>query len=108
MTNDVVVLFALMGLLALNQVVMRVPALFTRAWVFFGLVSVDILAGTAVIVWGLPGFAHLPAVSWVMGLMFFLHAAQDLAIRQKRLALQAEEVAEERKRKVAEIVGKER
>lgn len=80
------VLFGVVGLLALNQVVARVPSLLRRDAVFFSLLVVLLAAGTLILSQGLPGFEDMPAVSFVVGLMFFLHVAQDLALRNRLLA----------------------
>lgn len=90
MTLDVGVLFAVVILLGLNQAMMRVDALWRRSAVFFGTTILMILAGTWVLAVGMPGFEHLPAVRWVLGLLLFMHVAQDLSVRGKRLAAEAE------------------
>lgn len=79
------VLFAVVALLALNQVVMRVPALQRRGGVFFTLIGAEILVGAAILVLGLPGLERVPAARWVVGLLFLAHAAQNLNVRTRML-----------------------
>lgn len=76
-------LFGVVGLFLLNQVVMRVPALRRRLFVFYPLLWLDVGVGTAVILYGLPGFGDAPAVRWVLGLLLFVHAVQNLALRRR-------------------------
>lgn len=85
MDLETTVLLSLVGVLALNQGVMRIGSLYRIGPLFFGLVLLDLVVGTAVLWFGLPGFEAFPPVSWVVGLLFFVHAAQDLGIRQRRL-----------------------
>lgn len=85
MDFDTTVLLSLVGVLALNQGVMRIGSLYRVDAVFYALVLLDWIVGTAVLWFGLPGFERFPPVSWVLGLLFFVHTAQNLAIRQRRL-----------------------
>ncbi len=81
MDQSTAVLFALVGLIGVNQVAVRTPLARERAWVFWAITLVDRRAGVAVLVVGLPGFGHIPAVSWVVGLLLVLHVAQNLMLR---------------------------
>ncbi len=54
-----------------NQLVMRVAGLKSHAMVFWSLQLMNVLIGTCVIVFGLPGFEQLPVVRWFIGLLFF-------------------------------------
>lgn len=101
-------LFGVVLLLALNQVVMRTSALWRRDGVFFGAAALQVLAGTLVMGLGMPGFEALPSVSWVLGLMFFLHVGQNLSLRSRRLReLDAEEAEARRDVVRAALEGSE-
>jgi uncharacterized membrane protein len=71
----------LVVLLGLNQLVARVPAFTLRPWLFWPVIFLDLVVGSYVLAVGLPGFEHIPPVSWVVGLLFFLHIGQDLKLR---------------------------
>jgi len=85
MDYETTVLLSLVGVLALNQGVMRIGSLYRIQAVFYGLILVDLGVGSGVLWFGLPGFEAFPPVSWVVGLLFFVHSAQNLGIRQRRL-----------------------
>ena len=99
------VLLALIGMLALNQALMRIPSLEQRATVFWPLQVVDLVVGCGVLLFGLPGFGHAPAVRWVVGLLFIMHVAQNLKIRsdrqnrQRRVEIDAMKEAERKRRR---------
>ena len=78
------VLLALITALGINQAVVRTPALEKRAYVFWSLQMVDLTLACLVLIFGLPGFGHSPAVGWVVGLLFVMHVAQNLKIRSDR------------------------
>jgi len=78
------VLLALVTMLALNQVVVRIESLEKREYVFWPLQFIDLLAGCGILIFGLPGFSNAPAISWVVGLLFIMHVAQNLKIRSDR------------------------
>ncbi len=98
------VLLGLVAILALNQALVRIPALERRSTLFWGLQFLDIFIGSAVLIFGLPGFEHAPAVGWVVGLLFVMHVAQNMKIRsdrkqEERRAMIDEEREIERKRR---------
>lgn len=95
-----VALFAVILALAGNQAVMRVDAAVRSGPVFWSLVLLDLVVGSALILFGLPGFDHVPAVSYVVGLLFFVHAAQNQVVRRRMLA---DEVDEARAARVAAL-----
>ena len=78
------VLLGLVALMAINQFMMRVDSLFERDWVFFSVQILNTTVGSAVLIKGLPGFAHIPEISWMVGLLFVLHVATNLNARAKR------------------------
>ena len=96
MDRETAVLLALVGVLAVNQAVMRTPRLQRDDRVYWTVQFMDLLMAGAVIGFGLPGFDHLPAVSVVVGLLFVMHVAQNHSARSKR------EEAERRERVHAE------
>jgi hypothetical protein len=76
-------LFAVVAVLAVNQLVLRVPALWGRDVVFYGWCVLVLGAGTWVMGVGLPGWSGLPVVSLVLGLFLFAHVAQATRLRTR-------------------------
>lgn len=100
MTYDLGVVFAVVALLGVNQLVMRVERLWRSLPVFVALWASLVGLGTWVLAVGLPGFDEVPAVRWVVGLVLFVHAAQDLSMRSRRLAADAEGEEDETKAQI--------
>ncbi len=89
------VLFGLVALIGANQLIMRTSWARDQDWVFWSVTIGNIVVGGGVLVFGLPGFMHAPAVSWVVGLLLVAHSAQNLFLRaQWRQAEFAEARAE--------------
>lgn len=84
------VLLGVVAMLGINQALVRVAGLLDRPWLFLGVQGLNILAGAALLVWGLPGFRQWPAISWFIGLLFLARVVQNNLARQ-------EEVRERRK-----------
>ena len=88
------VLLGVVGLLAVNQLLMRVVELWSVRPLFYGIQVVNVATGTLVIALGLPGFEHVRPVSWFLGLMFFWRVIQNNRIRVAQLE---EAIAQERR-----------
>lgn len=80
------VVLSLALLLAFNNAVVRLPMLKDRELLFWAVQFLDIGVGSALLWWGIPGFEGTPAVSWMMGLLLFLHVAQNMRWRARRRA----------------------
>ena len=99
------VLLALIGMLGLNQALMRIGSLEKRPYVFWPLQIMDLVVGCGVLLVGLPGFDHAPAIRWVVGLLFIMHVAQNLKIRsdrqnrERRAEIDAMKAAERKRRR---------
>lgn len=78
--NSLTVL-AVIGAMAANQLVMRTAGLRGRRWLFWSLQGLNLGTGTAVLLFGLPGFEHMRVVSWFIGLLFFFRVVQNNQIR---------------------------
>ena len=78
--NSLTVL-AVIGAMAINQLVMRTAGLRGRRWIFWALQGLNLGTGTAVLVIGLPGFENMRVVSWFIGLMFFFRVVQNNQLR---------------------------
>ncbi|MFT4624712.1 MAG: hypothetical protein ACI8PZ_003371 [Myxococcota bacterium] len=104
------VLLGVVGVIAANQVVARLPWATRTAWVFWPVVLIDLIVGVAVIIGGLPGFEHVRAVSLVVGLMLLFHVAHNLRTRSeitREDALEARrQVTSERARQLADALEK--
>lgn len=85
------VILAVVGVLGLNQLVMRVGALRARSAVFWSLQLVDVLVGSAVLVFGLPGFESMKVISWMVGLLVFFHVIMNNNQRAQWLREQRQE-----------------
>ncbi len=81
MDTSSAVLFGLVAIIGINQVAVRTRLARDRSAVFWSLTFIDLVAGVLVLVLGLPGFAHVPVVSWVVGLLLVMHVAQNLMLR---------------------------
>lgn len=81
MISSNTVFLLLIGLIAANQLVMRLGALRSRAAVFWSLQAVNILVMTYVLGWGLPGFERWPVVHWLIGLLVMLRIIQNNGLR---------------------------
>lgn len=97
MDLDTTMFLALVALIACNQLVARVPVFRDHPAVFWGMQFTDVAAGTAVLIFGLPGFGHFPPVRYVVGLMFFLHIATNLQLRARADRLRVEEARRQRR-----------
>jgi hypothetical protein len=70
----------------------RLPFLRDRTGLFWTVQVLNVLVGTAILMWGVPGFQQLASVSWMLGLLLFLHVAQNtrwLAERRREEQLSA-------------------
>jgi hypothetical protein len=91
MDVDAVPLLIVVGVLAANQVVMRVGALRSRAAVFWSVQALNAAVGAGLIWFGLPGFEHLTVIGWVIGLLFFLKVMQNNQARARFLQAELDE-----------------
>lgn len=89
------VLLGVVGLLAINQLLVRVAELASIRWLFYLVQLANLAVGTLVLALGLPGFEEMRAVTWFIGLMFFWRVIQNNRLRVERLE---GELAEERRR----------
>ncbi len=96
-------LFLVVSVLATNQLVMRARVLYVHDAVFWSLEGLNIACGLFILVRGLPGFHHAPAVGFVVGLLFVLHAAQNLQMRARVLSELAQEEVVARQARAAEL-----
>lgn len=88
-------ILGLVGLLALNQLVMRVGGLRGRLELFWGLQVVNVGAGAAILWFGLPGLDGVPVFSWLLGLLFLFRAVQNNVVRAAWLRERARAEEEE-------------
>ena len=80
------ILLSVALLLGLNNAVTRIPFLRERAALFWTTQLLDLGACLLLLIWGIPGFQHMPAISYMLGLLFLLHVATNLRwkARQRR------------------------
>lgn len=91
------VLFGLVVLFGANQLLMRVDAMKRNDLAFWSLNAINAGAGAAVLWRGLPGYGHLPAIGWLVGLMLWLHVAQNVQLRGRWLREQRGGLADDRR-----------
>ncbi len=102
--------FGLIAVMAVNQLVMRVGGLKARAAVFYSLQMLNLVAGTALLWFGMPGFEDWPAVGWMIGLLLFFRVVQNNMSRAQWLREDAQDDDKnERREAIAEALrrGKE-
>lgn len=87
------ILLGIVGVMGLNQAIMRVDRLAEDDRVYLVVQLIDALAAGLILWFGLPGFEAFPAVHIVVALLFVFHMAQNYNARARRVA---EERAEER------------
>ena len=85
-------ILGLVGLMSLNQAVMRQERLARTPLIFWGVQFLDLALASAVLFYGLPGYERFPAVSVVVALLFVFHVAQNHTLKAR---LDAEERNEE-------------
>ncbi len=83
MDQDTYALFAVVVALGLNFLLMRIAFQRGMVWLMLVLQVLQVTIGFGVIIYGLPGFEHAPAVKWVVGLVFILHAADNIRLRTR-------------------------
>ncbi len=96
-------LLALLGVFAVmgaNQLVMRVGALYARPAVFYPLQAVNVIVGSLVVWFGLPGLEQYVVVGWMVGMLFFLHVVQNNTLRTTWLRAAARSDRTERERAI--------
>ena len=85
------VLLGVVALIAVNQAMMRLGALKGRAWFFWAIQVVNIVTGSLLIWFGLPGIESIWSVSYVVALLFFFRTVQNtngraLWLRERQVA----------------------
>lgn len=95
--------------MAVNQLVMRVGGLKARASVFYALQILNLVVGTGLLWFGMPGFEEWPAVGWMIGLLLFFRVVQNNISRAQWLRDEAEESDhDERREAIAEALRRGR
>jgi hypothetical protein len=75
----------LIGIIAANQLVLRVAVLRANGFAFWGLQLVNLSLICTIFAFGLPGFERYPSISWAIGLIFALRVIQNNGLRAKFL-----------------------
>ena len=81
MDDSTEILLAVVALIAINQGMMRLGALKGRTWFFWTIQAVNIVTGSLLIWFGLPGFESVRPVSYVVALLFFFRTVQNTNAR---------------------------
>ncbi len=80
MDAELTALFAVMTVMAMNQAILRTPALLHHPFAFSGMQLTNALAGLMVMTRGLPGVEYR-GVSLAIGLLFWYHGVENLRFR---------------------------
>jgi len=88
----------IVALIAANQVILRVAALRSSPWVFWGLQIVNLAVACWILLFGLPGFDHIRFVSWIFGLLILFRIVQNNGLRSRYLRTAQLDAREEEKR----------
>ena len=95
MTNTDLVFMVLVGIIGLNQFVIRTHQWKTRMWLFWIVQLSSVSFGSWLILWGIPGFTEeLDVINWLVGLLFINHAVRNHMRLQKFQRQQKEEARE--------------
>jgi hypothetical protein len=89
-------LFGVTIVLAVNQLLLRIAVFRESRTGFLSVQSLNITMSVFVLVLGLPGYDDQPAVSWVVGLLFLVHAGQNGRLQDKWERRRRERSVEER------------
>lgn len=95
-------LFGVIGIMAGNQLVMRLAGLKGNRFVFYPLQLVNLLAGAAVFWFGLPGFDAWPVIGWMIGLLLFFRVVQNNSARVEWLNQRQQEAEGDARREAIE------
>ena len=99
MTNTDVVFMVLVGIIGLNQFVIRTQQWKTRMWLFWVIQLSSVSFGSWLILWGIPGFVdELDVINWLVGLLFINHAVRNHN-RLQKFQREQKELAREEARK---------
>jgi hypothetical protein len=102
------ILLSIALLLGLNNAVVRLPFLQDRVLLFWAVQFIDLGVCIALLVIGIPGFEDMPAISYMLGLLFLLHVAQNLRWRAQRRREQApDEDVEARRSAIRDALGED-
>jgi hypothetical protein len=74
-------LLALAALLAVNRAI--VPRVLKRAWLFWAIQGLDVVAAGLVILVGMPGMERYHVVNWMIAALLVFHIVQNLAQRDR-------------------------
>lgn len=77
------VLLGIIGLMGMNQAVMRQENLARIPFIFWGVQLLDLAIASAILYFGLPGFEHLPIISVFVALVFAFHVAQNHLLKAR-------------------------
>ena len=94
----------LIGVIAANQIVLRIAGLRARAAVFWGLQAINLALICYIFSMGLPGFEAAPLISWAIGLLFVLRVIQNNGLRSRFLREDAKRHREGQRAQVNEMV----
>ena len=96
-------LFGVVAALSINQMLLRVSIFRESQRGFLAVQSLNITMSVFILVFGLPGYSDQPAVSWVVGLLFLVHAGQNGRMQGTWERNRRQRIAEERSTRAEDI-----
>ena len=96
-------LFGVAAVLGVNQLLLRIVLFRESRTGFLMVQSLNITMSVFVLVLGLPGYDSQPAVSWVVGLLFLVHAGQNGHLQDKWERRRRQRIVEERSHRAEDI-----
>ena len=78
MSHSDTLLFGFIGLMVLNNALMRLPAWLSRSWLFWPCQLLNLGAAIYLMAVGIPDFeGRVEVMNWVLGLLFLWHIIQN-------------------------------
>lgn len=104
MTHSDLLLFGFIGLMALNNALVRLPAWLARSWLFWPCQLLNIGAAVYLMAVGIPDFeGRIEVMNWVLGLLFLWHVIKNNSRFVEARRAQYEQSQEEATEKRASI-----
>ena len=104
------VLLGVVAVMGANQVLMRVASLRGVSALFWLLQAVNLAVACGVLLYGMPGFEHVPAIKWMIGLLFLWRTIQNNGLhaqyQREQRAAQREEARDAAARQWEEALEK--
>ena len=93
--NSDLIFMILIGIMALNQFVIRTEQWHRHMWIFWVCQLTNVLFGSYMLLWGIPEFKDiLEIINILVGLLFLYHAVQNHLVLQRYIRQKKDEAQE--------------